>query len=97
MFCRIHNKANCYQFGTVRGGLISEKREDSKSCLSMQPKQNEWFRLGVRVHRSGDVRLTIDDVIIAKYKATLRWNPKGGLLSPNGFKNVIMARNFTIY
>ena len=53
--------------------------------------------MAVKVHRSGVVRLTIDDVVIAKHSATLQWNPKGGILVPNGFKNVIMARNFTIY
>ena len=94
---RIHNKGNCYQFGTVQAGRITEKREDSRSCLSMRPQQNEWFRMAVKVSKSGEVHLIIDSVFIAKNRASLKWNPRGGILAPNGFRNIIMARNYTIY
>jgi len=97
VYLRIHNKANCYQFGTVRSGIIAEKRKDTNSCLAMRPKPNEWFRMEVKVRNSGEVHLLIGDVTIAKHKASLQWNPRGGILSPNGYKNVIMARNYTIY
>ena len=63
----------------------------------MRPKPSEWFRMEVKVRNSSEVRLRIDDVTIAKHKATLQWSPRGGILSPNGYKNIIMARNYTIH
>lgn len=73
-----------------------ERRSDSGSCLSMRPQQNEWFHLTVKVMKTGEVHLIIDNVFIAKHKTHLSWIPTGGVLVPNGFKNIIMARNFTL-
>lgn len=63
----------------------------------MRPQQNEWFKLTVKVSNGGDVHLNIDNVPIAKYRSSLQFMPRGGVLAPNGFKNIIMARNFTIF
>ena len=91
---RPHNKDRCYQFGLVFNGVVNESGKNSGPCPGGPPKQGKWFRLCVNVNQNNEAKLQLDRKYVADYFSSLPWHGKGGTLVANGYRNVIMFRQF---
>ena len=94
---RLHEKESCFQFGSVFNGMVRERKANTGSCNGMRPKRDSWFTMRVQVHSKNEAQLYINNVLIASHVASIPWYPRGGVVVANGFKNIIMFREFRIF
>lgn len=86
----------CYQYGHVFNGVLNLNRGLTGKCET-NPPARKWFDLKVVVSKTeSQVEVLLQDATIAKIKPTLPYLTKGGVLVPNGFRNLVMFRNFVI-
>lgn len=86
----------CYQYGHVFNGAINLNRGLTGKCET-NPPARKWFDLKVVVSKTeSQVEVLLQDTTIAKIKLILPYLMKGGVLVPNGFRNLVMFRNFEI-
>jgi len=96
-YVRLHEKESCFQFGSVFNGMVRERKANTGSCNGMRPKRDSWFTMRVQVHSKNEAQLYINNVLIASHVASIPWYPRGGVVVANGFKNIIMFREFRIF
>eukprot|EP00794_Sanderia_malayensis_P012108 gene12108-13359_t len=97
VYIRLHNKQDCYQFGSVFNGVIRERPNYSGPCSGFTYKQGRWFIMRLKVTADNVVHLKIDHKNIATYNSTMPWHGRGGVLVANGFGNVLMFREFRLH
>eukprot|EP00795_Rhopilema_esculentum_P008279 gene8279-14236_t len=97
VYIRLHDKQNCYQFGSVFNGQVRERKTNSGSCGGRRPKKDTWFLLRVQVNSKNEASLFVNNLEIGRYTAAIPWHPRGGVVVANGHKNVIMFREFKTF
>ena len=93
----IYNKESCFQFGSVVGGEIKEKKRNSGPCIGKVPKQGGWFSLRVHVSHDSKATLYVDNIATGKFASSSIWHPYGGILVPHGYRNIVMFQEFLTF
>ena len=94
---RLHEKNTCYQFGSVFNGMVRERKTNTGSCNGMRPKPDSWSTMRVQINSKNEAQFYINNVFIASHIASIPWYPRGGVVVANGYKNIIMFREFRIF
>lgn len=96
VFLNFESQDECYQYGSLFNGVPRYNREFTGRC-EIKPPASKWFKLRLYInHMSNTVKMRLNDKDIGTIKSNSPYNPRGGVLVPNGFKNIIMFRDFKI-
>ena len=90
---RPHSASSCYQTGYMAKG--NPNLVESKACPKGPPKGGVWFPVSVKVHGQ-NVQVYLSGDLVATVKSHFAPRARGGVLTFNGYKNVILFRKFQI-
>ncbi|CAH3178162.1 unnamed protein product, partial [Porites evermanni] len=87
-----HSSSGCYQTGYMANGKLTFVK--SAACSNGPPKGGVWFPVSVTVNGQ-DAQVYHSGVLVATTKPHFPPKARGGVFAYNGYKNVILFRNFT--
>ena len=92
---RPHSRSGCFQTGYVLNGLLKWNGGISSTCPNGPPGGAKWFTAKVKV-RGFSASIYRDGVLVRSIKTHFFAKGRGGVIVANGYKNIILFRNFRI-
>ncbi|KAL9964962.1 hypothetical protein ACROYT_G028679 [Oculina patagonica] len=94
VFFRPHSQANCYQLGyALNGNVVFTTKA---SCPNGSPRGGVWFNVTLEVSSDKSVNIYLNNDLVTSLTVHFDLKGRGGVLTQNGYKNIIQFRNFLL-